>query len=419
VYAFRIGDAAARKVAVLFTDITARKRAEAEREALVARLREADRRKDEFLAMLAHELRNPLAPIRNSLHILRLTAGGAGGDGVLDMIERQVTHMVRLVDDLLEVSRITRGKIDLRRGRVELAAVVRTAVETSRPFLDAAGHDLTVDLPPEPLVVDGDPVRLAQVLANLLNNAAKYTDPGGKVRVAARRDGAEAVLAVRDTGAGIPPDMLARVFDLFTQVDRSDARAQGGLGIGLTLVKSLTELHGGRVAVRSDGPGTGSEFEVRLPLRGDEGEGVREELTSGGTTAPGPGSSLVPRPSSLRRVLVVDDNRDAADSLGALLGLIGVEARVVYSGPDALAAVGEFHPAVVLLDLGMPGMDGYEVARRVRARADAGRVTLVALTGWGQDEDRRRSRAAGFDHHLTKPADVDALEALLRSLGGV
>ncbi|MFO0796660.1 MAG: ATP-binding protein [Gemmataceae bacterium] len=245
------------RVVVSHEDVTTRREAE-------EALKDADRRKNEFLAMLAHELRNPLAPIRNSLHILRLV-GGAEATGVHDMMDRQVAHMVRLVDDLLEVSRITRGKIDLRRAPVELAAVVRTAVETSRPLIDAASHTLTVDVPADGLVVDGDAVRLAQVFANLLNNAAKYTEPGGAVRVAARRVGADAVVTVSDTGAGIPPEMLARVFDLFTQIDRTDARAQGGLGIGLTLVKSLVELHGGRVAVRSDGPGKGSEFEVRLP----------------------------------------------------------------------------------------------------------------------------------------------------------
>ena len=246
-------------------DVTDRKQMEDDLRRAVADLSDADRRKNEFLAMLAHELRNPLAPIRNSLHILRLVGGGAEAAGVHDMMDRQVNHMVRLVDDLLEVSRITRGKIDLRRARVEVAAVLRTAVETSRPLIDAAQHTLTVDVPAEPLAVDGDAVRLAQVFANLLNNAAKYTDPGGAVHVRARADGADAVVTVRDTGAGIPAEMLGRVFELFTQIDRSDARAQGGLGIGLTLVKSLVELHGGRVAVRSDGPGTGSEFEVRLP----------------------------------------------------------------------------------------------------------------------------------------------------------
>jgi signal transduction histidine kinase len=247
------------RVVVAHENVTKRRAAE-------EALKDADRRKNEFLAMLAHELRNPLAPIRNSLHILKLVGGaGAEAAGVHAMMERQVNHMVRLVDDLLEVSRITRGKIDLRRARVDLAAVLRTAVETSRPLIDAAAHTLTVDVP-DGLVVDGDAVRLAQVFANLLNNAAKYTDPGGAVVLRARPAGADAVVTVRDTGAGIPAEMLSRVFELFTQIDRSDERAQGGLGIGLTLVKSLVELHGGRVAVRSDGPGTGSEFEVRLPL---------------------------------------------------------------------------------------------------------------------------------------------------------
>ncbi len=387
-------------------DQTDRKRMEDELRRVAADLAEADRRKNEFLATLAHELRNPLAPIRNSLHVLRLAGpGDPAARRVGEMVERQVNTMVRLVDDLLEVSRVTRGKVDLRREPVELAAVVRAAVETSRPLLDAAGHRLAVAVPDGPLAVAGDPVRLAQVFSNLLNNAAKYTPPGGRVWLTARRDGGEAEVSVRDTGAGIPADMLAAVFEPFTQVARTDARSQGGLGIGLTLVKNLVELHGGRVEAHSDGEGKGTEVVVRLPL----------------TARPVPAAAPDPpagRAAPIaRRVLVADDNRDAADSLGDLLRLLGADVRVVYDGPAALAAVAAFRPAVALLDIGMPGMDGYEVARRVRERPGSDAPALVALTGWGQDEDRRRSAAAGFDHHLVKPADVAALAALLRSVG--
>jgi signal transduction histidine kinase/DNA-binding response OmpR family regulator len=389
------------------TDITALKRAEHEREALLARLQEADRRKDEFLATLAHELRNPLAPIRNSLHILRLTGNVDPAVGrVTEMIERQLNLMVRLVDDLMEVSRITRGKIELRKGLVTIAAIVRSAVETSGPLIEAAGHRLSLVLPPEPLTVDGDFVRLSQVVSNLLNNAAKYTESSGEISVTVRRENGSVAIAVRDTGLGISAEMLPRVFDLFTQVDRTVARAQGGLGIGLTLVKSLTEMHGGSVEARSEGIGLGSEFVVRLPLteaHSKLAEPIGAELASA---------------LGRRRILVVDDNRDAATSLGKLLELLGVEVRVAFNGPDALAAIDEFRPAVVLLDIGMPGMDGYEVARRVRRRTEFRGTALVALTGWGQEEDRRRSREAGFDHHMTKPADLNALQVLIGSIGG-
>jgi PAS domain S-box-containing protein len=379
-------------------DITERKQAE-------AALREANRRKDEFLAMLAHELRNPLAPIRNSVHVLRMTSEvDSSASRIVEMMERQVNHMVRLVDDLMEISRITRGKIELRKERVELARVVRSAVETSRPLIDAAGHQLTVDLPTEPLGLQGDAVRLAQVIANLLNNAAKYTDAGGHIWLSVYRDGGSAVIAVRDTGIGIPQDMLPRVFDLFMQVDRQDGIARGGLGIGLALVKSLVEMHGGSVEARSAGPGRGSEFVVRLPVAASQ------------DPADAPASTT--RPSAIlaaRRVLVVDDNRDAAQSLAMLLRLLGADVHVAYSGAEALAVLPTFKPAAVLLDIGMPGMDGHEVARRIRSQPAFRGVKLIALTGWGQVEDRNRSKSAGFDHHLIKPADVRALQGLLTS----
>lgn len=366
---------------------------------------EADRRKDEFLATLAHELRNPLAPIRNSLHLLRLSGNtDPVVQRVREMMERQVDHMVRLVDDLLEVSRISRGKIELRKERVELAAVIRSAVETSQPLLDAAGHQLAVSLPSQPITLSGDPVRLAQVFANLLNNAAKYAKQPGQVWLTARVEGDEVVVAVRDTGIGIATDMLPRVFEMFMQVEGPHHGSQGGLGIGLALVRSLVQLHGGSVSATSDGLGRGSEFIVRLPL-----------------TEPVAISRVSPLPNvqslSPARVLVVDDNRDAADSLGMLLRALGAEVTVVHDGAAALDRIAEVRPTTVLLDIGMPGLDGYEVARRIRQLPDCRGVVLIALTGWGQEEDRRRTRAAGFDHHLVKPTDMQTLHALMSSVG--
>ena len=370
-------------------------------------LREADQRKDEFLATLAHELRNPLAPIRTSLHILRLDRGGEKAEQVYDMLERQVDQMVRLVDDLLEVSRITRGKIELRRDRVELGAVIRSALETSKPLIDAAGHELTVEIPTEPVWLDADPVRLSQVFANLLNNAAKYTEPGGKVWLNAKRQGDQAVVSVCDTGIGIPPEKLPKVFNLFAQVDTGTGRAQGGLGIGLALARRLVEMHGGRIDARSSGPGEGSEFRVHLPLaREQDRRRVSDPHRSDRS-----GSD-----TSGHRVMVVDDNRDAAESLGMLLRLRGMHVHVAHDGASALKAFPTFHPTVVLLDLGMPGMDGYEVAEQIRRRPDSGKVTLIALTGWGHAEFRQRSRESGFAHHLVKPVELDALLGLLGSI---
>ena len=384
-----------------------RGRIEEELRRRVEQLAELDRRKDEFLATLAHELRNPLAPIRNSLHILRLSGGsGPTAERVLEMMERQVSHMVRLVDDLLEVSRITRGKIELRKERVTLAAVLGSAVETSRPLIESGRHHLEVSLPAEPLILEADPVRLCQVIANLLNNAAKYTEEGGQISLTARREGGEAAVSVRDSGLGIPPEMLPRIFDLFSQVDRTLKRSQGGLGIGLTLARTLAEMHGGRVEVRSGGPGQGSEFTVRLPLAADP---------SGLEGRPGEGGQQ-PAGSGQQRVLVVDDHRDAADSLGMLLRFLGADVLVVYDGPAALAALRTYRPSVVFLDIGMPGMDGHEVARQVRQTPEFRGVRLIALTGWGQEDDRRRSRAAGFDHHLVKPANAEAVQTLLASV---
>jgi PAS domain S-box-containing protein len=373
-----------------------------------AELAAAARHKDEFLAMLAHELRNPLAPIRNGLHVLE--AAGVTEPVVTQaagMMARQVNNLVRLVDDLLDVSRITRGRIELRKAVLDLGTAVRRAVETSRPLIDAGGHELTVLLPPEPVYLEADPTRLEQVVSNLLNNAAKYTEPGGHIRVSASREGGEAVIRVRDDGIGIHADLLPRLFDLFTQAERSLDRSQGGLGIGLALVRSLVEMHGGCVTAASDGLGRGSEFIVRLPA-------LAARAGTPGAENPAPQGRLGVAAS--RRVLVVDDNADAADSAAILLGLWGLEVRTVYDGPAALEAARDFRPQVVLLDLGLPRMNGFEVARRLRQ--EMGRaVLLVALSGYGQEADRSRSRQAGFDHHLVKPLEPDALQALLESPG--
>jgi PAS domain S-box-containing protein len=380
---------------LMVTDLTEHKR----HEALLA----ADRRKDEFLAMLAHELRNPLAPICNVVQFL-LMKGTTDPDveRARGVLARQTHHLTRLVDDLLDVSRIGRDKVDLHRERVRLAAVVECAVETSRPLIEAGCLRLTVELPPVPVWLDADATRLAQVVANLHNNAAKYTEPGGHIWLTCAPEEQEAVIRVRDTGVGIPTEMLARVFEPFVQAERSRARAQGGLGIGLTLVKSLVEMHGGSVRVTSAGPGPGSEFVIRLPAVPEP------EAASADPDEP---AAAAPR----RRVLVVDDNRDVAQSLAMLLELPGHDVRVAYDGPGALEAAGQFRPEVVLLDISLPGMDGYEAARQLRRLPGLEGALLVALTGWGQEEDRRRSADAGFDEHLLKPATLTALQKLLAS----
>ncbi len=388
-----------RWVGAVVLDVSDRKRLMAELRRRADELAEADRRKDEFLAVLSHELRNPLAPIRNAVELLR--GGEAGRGRARDVIERQVAQLSRLVDDLLDVSRITRGKVTLRRERVSLSEVVARAVETVRPLIDARGHSLMVRVDAEPPRLDADPTRLEQVVANLLNNAAKYTGERGHITVRAGREGGEAVVRVRDTGAGIPADVLPHVFDLFRQADRTLDRSEGGLGIGLTLVKRLAELHGGRVEAHSDGPGRGSEFVVRLPL-------------SAGPAPPAPPPAPRPAPAA-RRVLVVDDNADAADTLAALLHGRGHAVRVARDGDAALLAAREFGPEVVLLDIGLPGMDGYAVARALRAAPGGGGLRLVALTGYGRDEDRRRSSEAGFDEHLVKPVAPEVLLGCLAS----
>jgi PAS domain S-box-containing protein len=380
-------------------DITKRKQIE-------AALRDTDRRKDEFLATLAHELRNPLAPIHNALLVLRGSpVQSAETEQVHAMLDRQVKHMIRLVDDLLDVSRVTLGKIELKRAAVDLQMIVQSAVEMSRTFIEAGAHRLDIRLPAAPIILEGDVVRLTQVLSNLLNNAAKYTNAGGRIQLSAQIQDAHAVISVQDNGVGIPELMLDRIFNLFTQVEGTDAHDKAGLGIGLAMVRKLVELHGGEVEARSDGPGRGSEFIVRLPvtMEVDAQSGNPSDATSDASLAG-------------RRVLVVDDNCDSADSLGLLLKLSGADTHVVYDGAAALEALAAFEPDVVLLDLGMPGMNGYMVAGRIRQDPRHQNLTLIALTGYGQEQDVQRSRAAGFNHHLTKPADMDALMALLVSV---
>lgn len=373
----------------------------AERARAEESLRDADRRKDEFLATLGHELRNPLAPLLTGLQLLKVTGlKNPTAVQATAVMERQVTHLVRLVDDLLEVSRITRGLIDVQRQPVDLATIVRSAIDTSRPLLEAAEHELTLDLPAEPLVLLGDGVRLTQVLTNLLTNAAKYTNAGGHVWLTVRKQGERVMVSVRDNGIGIHPELLGSVFEMFTQLDRSNRRTQGGLGIGLTLVRSLVAMHGGRVEARSEGLGKGSEFVVELPL-------LPEPVIPG---APG---ADAPREFPARRILVVDDNADAGETLGILLEAFGAVVSVVQSGPAALSVLDSFEPDAVLLDIGMPEMDGYEVARRIRARPAHRELLLIALTGWGQEGDHQRSGEAGFDHHLVKPPDIAKLRELL------
>ncbi len=375
-------------------DITERRRVD-------EALKEADRQKDEFLATLAHELRNPLAPIRNASQYLRLRdRDDPDVRSAREIIERQVHHLVRLVDDLLDVSRISRGKIALQRERVALAVIVGNAVEASRPVVDSLGHTLLVALPPAPVMLDADFTRISQVLTNLLNNAAKYTPPGGRIELSAEIDGHEAVVRVRDNGIGIPRDMLPRIFRMFTQVDQSLERSAGGLGIGLTLVDRLVQLHGGRVEARSEGAGAGSEFIVTLPLHADP-------------AAPGASVELAASLPTSSRILVVDDNVDSADSLAMMLRHLGHEVHIAYDGLAGIEAAARVRPEILLLDIGLPLRNGYEVARQVRQEVWGGAMLIVAISGWGQDEDRRRSNEAGFDHHLVKPVDHRVLLALL------
>ena len=381
-------------------DVTERRRLENDLRKLATDLSETDRRKNEFLATLAHELRNPLAPISNMLEVVKR----AGNDEQLlkqahETIERQLAQLVRLVDDLLDLNRITHDRLELRRSEVELSEVIQQAVEVARPLIDAARQQLTIVLPDEPIYLNADQARLAQVFGNLLNNSCKYTGTNGAIELNAKRNGQLVQVSVRDNGAGIPSDKIDSIFDMFMQVDRSSDRSQEGLGIGLTLVKRLVEMHGGSIAAKSAGEGQGSEFVVTLP--------VMKKRAAVASPVPDMTSSIP------RRILIVDDNRDSADSLALLFEVTGNQTYLAHDGLEALKAIEQHQPEVVLLDIGLPTMDGHEVCRRVREQPWGKDILIIALTGWGQEEDRRKSEEAGFDGHLVKPVDYDKLLALL------
>jgi PAS domain S-box-containing protein len=386
-------------VVLVLRDVTERRRAE-------RALRDADRRKDEFLAFLAHELRNPLAPIRNSIEILRLSGNDPSLiDRARAILDRQVQQMVRLIDDLLDLSRISTGRLELRCERVELQRVVLDAVETSRPVIEAHGQELSIALPSEPIVLDADTTRLSQVFSNLLNNSAKYSEPGGRITLSAERDRSRVTVSVKDTGIGISAIDLPRVFDMFAQVDASQLRAKDGLGVGLSLVQRLVRMHGGEIEARSEGPNRGSEFVIRLPTVTLEAHAAPAEIHQAEDSR------------DLRtRVLVADDYRDSADSLTVMLRHFGADVRTAYDGQQAVDVAEEFRPDVALLDLGMPKLSGYDAARRIAQRPWSHNVVLIALTGWGQDADRERTRSAGFHYHLVKPVEFASLYKLLKSL---
>jgi PAS domain S-box-containing protein len=391
-------------VSKIARDVTERKRLENTLRQLAADLSERDRRKNEFLATLAHELRNPLAPMSNIIEVLKRTDGDTEQlKRAHEMIERQLGQLVRLVDDLLDLNRITHDRLELRRSEVELSAVIQQAVEAARPLIDVAGHHLILDLPDEPVYLNADCARLAQVFSNLLNNSCKYTKPKGVISVRAERVGDEVVVTVKDNGAGIPPDKLDSIFGMFMQVDRTSERSQGGLGIGLTLVKRLVEMHGGSIEARSDGQ-QGSEFIARLPV------------VTRSAVASSPVVTVTRESSRRRRILIVDDNRDSAESLAMLLEITGNTTYMAHDGVAALEAIKKHRPEVVLLDIGLPFLNGHEVCRRVREQPWGKDIVIIALTGWGQEDDRRRSEEAGFNGHLVKPVDHEKLTELLTTL---
>jgi len=371
-----------------------------------AALRDIDRKKNEFLATLAHELRNPLAPLRNGLQLIKLAKNDpAAIEQARPMMERQLGQMVRLIDDLMDLTRITQGKIVLQKKRLALSAVVRNAVDTSRPLVEAASHELILDVPDEPIYVDGDEVRLSQIITNLLNNSAKYTQDGGRIQLTVARQASDAVISVKDNGVGIPAPMLPKVFEMFTQVDRSLEKSQGGLGIGLSIVQQLVEMHGGTINAHSDGHGLGSTFVVRLPVVLSLAQPHRADEAEAGA-----------KPAARRRILVVDDNRDAAISLAMMLKIMGNDTQTAHDGLEAIDVAAAFRPDVILLDIGMPKLNGYDACRRIRQQPWGQSIVLVACTGWGQAEDKHMAQDAGFNSHLTKPIDPADLGKLLAEL---
>ncbi len=374
---------------------------------LADRLSEADRRKDEFLATLAHELRNPLAPIRTGLEVMKLAKDDpATIEEIRCTMERQTNQLVMLVDDLLDVSRISKGKLELRKCRVKLADVVQSAVEASRPFIVEFNHELTVAIPEQPIFLDADPNRLAQVLSNLLNNSTKYTPEGGRIRLSSEQQGSDVVISVEDNGLGIPSTMLERIFEMFAQIDRPHEKGYTGLGIGLSLVKSLVEMHAGRIEVYSEGTGKGSVFSVRLPILHEP---------SGEDCAPSHSDGSPQKTTNKRKVLVVDDNKAAATMLSMVVRMLGNDVRKAHDGKEGIEVAEEFMPDVILMDIGMPKMNGYDAARHIRRQPWSNGMMLVALTGWGQEEDKIKTKDAGFDHHLVKPAEPAAIQNLLNN----
>ena len=368
-------------------------------------LRIADQRKDEFLATLAHELRNPLAPIRNGLQILKMSPGNEQAEDIRDMMDRQLTHLVRLIDDLLDVSRVSQGKIELRIEHISLQDALKAAIEVGRPLIEAQKHHFTIDIPQEPLWLNADLTRVAQIVSNLLNNAAKYTEESGHISLAVNHDGQNAFIQVRDNGVGIPPDMLPKVFELFTQVDQNLERSQGGLGIGLALVKRLAEMHQGDIKVESAGLGKGSTFTLRLPLSMNEEHDKFSEM-----------NNPEPDPATALKILIVDDNFPAAQTIGWMLELLGHQPTLAHDGPQALNQARAIRPDVILLDIGLPGMNGYEVCRTLRQDPLFNNTLMVAQTGWGQEKDKQQARDAGFDHHFIKPMSFEDFSGLLANI---